>query len=149
MYYQSTLLFIDKNKAVSLVCFIALSGYRKISKNMLLLDWCYNEEPSTQTKHRCLSQTGQSTTTWWWTKMLLLWLNSKTLGEHFTIWLWWATVRSFTYTLSKPYSPSFVFCCVGGVALHKKWSFSLRISFVNVTKSTVSCGFGQIYWRNL
>ena len=96
-----------------------------------------------------LSQTGQSTTTWWWTKMLLLWLNSKMLGEHFTIWLWWATVRSFSYTLSKPYSPSFVFCCVGGVALHKKWSFSLRISFVNVTKSTVSCGFGQIYWRNL
>ena len=29
--------------------------------------------------------------------------------------------------------------------LHKKWSFPLTISSVNVTKSAVSCGFGQIY----
>ena len=32
--------------------------------------------------------------------------------------------------------------------LHKKWSFPLLISSVNVTKSAVSCGFGHIYWRN-
>ena len=31
--------------------------------------------------------------------------------------------------------------------LHKKWSFPLRISPVNRTKSAVSCGFGHIYWR--
>ena len=33
-------------------------------------------------------------------------------------------------------------------SLHKKWSFPLRISSVNVTKSAASCGFGHIYWRN-
>ena len=33
-------------------------------------------------------------------------------------------------------------------ALYKKLSFLLRISSVNVTKSAVSCGFGQIYLRN-
>ena len=32
--------------------------------------------------------------------------------------------------------------------LHKKWTFPLRISSVNVTKSAVSCGFGHICWRN-
>ena len=32
--------------------------------------------------------------------------------------------------------------------LHKKWSFPLSISAVNVTKSGVSFGFGHIYWRN-
>ena len=32
--------------------------------------------------------------------------------------------------------------------LYKKWSFSLRISSVNVTKSAVSCRFGHICWRN-
>ena len=32
--------------------------------------------------------------------------------------------------------------------LHKKWSFPLRISSVNVTKSAGKCGFGHIYWRN-
>ena len=32
-------------------------------------------------------------------------------------------------------------------ALHKKWSFLLRISSVNVTKSAVSCGFGHFYWE--
>ena len=30
----------------------------------------------------------------------------------------------------------------------QKWSFALRISSLNVTKSAVSCGFGHIYWRN-
>ena len=34
------------------------------------------------------------------------------------------------------------------VSPHKKWSFSLRISSVNVTNSTDSCGFGHTYWRN-
>ena len=33
--------------------------------------------------------------------------------------------------------------------LHKQWSFPLKISSVNVTKSAVSCGFGLIYWRKL
>ena len=32
--------------------------------------------------------------------------------------------------------------------LHKKWSFPLRILSVNVTKSAVSCEFGNSYWRN-
>ena len=33
--------------------------------------------------------------------------------------------------------------------LHKKWSFTLRIFSVNVTKSwPVSCRFDHIYWRN-
>ena len=32
--------------------------------------------------------------------------------------------------------------------LHKKWSFPLRISSVNATKSVVSCGFCHSYWRN-
>ena len=31
--------------------------------------------------------------------------------------------------------------------LHKKWSFPLRISSVNVTKSAGNCGFGHISWR--
>ena len=34
------------------------------------------------------------------------------------------------------------------VPLHKKWSFLLRISFVNVSKSAGYCGFGHIYWIN-
>ena len=32
--------------------------------------------------------------------------------------------------------------------LYKKWSFSLRICLVYVSKSAVSCGFGHINWRN-
>ena len=32
--------------------------------------------------------------------------------------------------------------------LHKKWSFPLRTSSVNVTKFAVSLGFSHIYWRN-
>ena len=33
-------------------------------------------------------------------------------------------------------------------ALHKKLGFLLRNSSINVTKSTISCGLGDIYWRN-
>ena len=32
--------------------------------------------------------------------------------------------------------------------LHKKWSFPLRISSVNATKSAGNWEFGHIYWRN-
>ena len=32
------------------------------------------------------------------------------------------------------------------ITLHKKLSFQLRISSVNVTKSTDNCGYGHIYW---
>ena len=37
---------------------------------------------------------------------------------------------------------------IQSLALHKKWSFSLRISSVNVTKSAGKCRFGHIYWGN-
>ena len=33
-------------------------------------------------------------------------------------------------------------------SLHKKWSFSLRVSSVYVTRSTVSCQFSHVYWRH-
>ena len=39
-------------------------------------------------------------------KLLLLWLSSKVWVEHFTIWLWWTIVRSFSYILFKFYFPS-------------------------------------------
>ena len=34
------------------------------------------------------------------------------------------------------------------MSLHKRWSFPLKISSVNVTRSAVSDGYGHIYWRN-
>ena len=33
-------------------------------------------------------------------------------------------------------------------SLHKKWSFPLMISSVNMTKSSGNCGFGHICCRN-
>ena len=38
--------------------------------------------------------------------------------------------------------------CVLNATLHKKCSFPLRISSVNMTKSAEKCGFGLIYRRN-
>ena len=34
------------------------------------------------------------------------------------------------------------------LSLHKKWSFPLRISSINVTSSAECCEFGYIYWIN-
>ena len=39
-------------------------------------------------------------------------------------------------------------CTAMQYTLHKKWSFSLRIYPVNVTKSTWNCGFGHIFCRD-
>ena len=56
-----------------------------------------------------------------------------------------------------PFSLSLIFSLLKGFTdimkmekntQHKKWSFPLRISSVNVSKSAVSCGFGRIYRRN-
>ena len=33
------------------------------------------------------------------------------------------------------------------LSLQKKWSFPVRISWVNVTKSEGNCWFGHIYWK--
>ena len=56
---------------------------------------------------------------------------------------------TFTYTLTLFifvwWKLSFLFKIFSGLWLHKKWSFPLKISSVNVTKSR---GFGHIYWRN-
>ena len=92
---QPCINYRQKNKAISLACFTALPEYRKMFKYMLLLDWCYNAESSTQ----ILRQVNLL-------PILLLWLNSKVWEEHFTIWLWWITVRSFSHMLSKLYFPS-------------------------------------------
>ena len=42
------------------------------------------------------------------------------------------------------YSVKILTCCCLFVTLHKRRSFPLRISSVNVTESAVSCGFGHI-----
>ena len=45
-------------------------------------------------------------------------------------------------------TPSYMFSQqVFFFSLHKKWSFLLRISSVNVTKSAGNCGSGHIYWK--
>ena len=36
---------------------------------------------------------------------------------------------------------SSLYCCLQTLRLHRKWSFPLRVSSVNVTKSAESCGF--------
>ena len=55
------------------------------------------------------------------------------------------TPRNFSLELSsvKPSQAN-----IALVALHKNWSFLLRISWVKVTKSAFSSIFGHIYWRN-
>ena len=74
-----------------------------------------------------------------WENHLLL-ITQKTFWHQFQlkiifavsnmIWYWWKLL-----------------CEV--VTPHKKWSFPLRNSSVNVTKSAASCRFFHIYWRNL
>ena len=59
----------------------------------------------------------------------------------------WKVKKEKVCNILKLFS-SVTFMKVSWFPPHKKWSFPLRTSSVNVTKSAVSCGFGHIYWRN-
>ena len=80
-----------------------------------------------------------------WNEILLNEINKifswKFSWECFYKYLWTATFDHTLYNLAIP-----VFF---QKSLHKKWTFLLRISSVNVTKSSGNCGFVHIYWRNL
>ena len=77
-----------------------------------------------------------------WAVCLLVWLVVLVsfFGTHFTLLLgltkWWKIFTVERLAASIYFSQ------------HKKWSFPLRISLVNVTKSVGNCWFGHIYWRN-
>ena len=83
----------------------------------------------------------------------LPWGYDKNLKESFA-WLTWVKMNTFNFSAYKCWkqlSRNFWFFekflqNSQENTLHKKWSFPLGISSVNVT--TVSCGFGHIYWRN-
>ena len=61
---------------------------------------------------------------------------------------WWRNLVC-TREIDNPHGNyAFSINCNSYAILHKKRSFSLRISSVNTTKSAVSCGFVHIYWRN-
>ena len=77
-------------------------------------------------------------------KILLLFRNNLFNPFHATDQRnQWHGLRIITYVLIlvRYASTTHIHCT-------KKWSFPLRISSVNVTKSAVSYGFGHIYWRN-
>ena len=57
-------------------------------------------------------------------------------------------IFSQNFAVRKSIKRNFIMLMAGIQSLHKKWSFPLRISSVNVTKSAVSCGFGHIYCKN-
>ena len=85
---------------------------------MLLVDWYYNVKPSTQIKHCCLFQTGQSTT-WWWKKYSCYGYIPKRVGSisppDFDLQLSEVLV---TFCLCPTFSVNdlglFIFCCMWG-----------------------------------
>ena len=58
-------------------------------------------------------------------------------------------IQSFFYLWTKLFFYDiFSVTSVSFCSLHKKWSFPLRISSINVTKFAEKCGFSHIYWGN-
>ena len=78
--------------------------------------------------------------------------SSKTLSQSLNVngFLPWKSIVAecgFEYLIQNilPWSS---FSLPQYIALRKIWSFQLRISSVNVTKSVGNCEFGHICWRN-
>ena len=94
-----------------------------------------------------LSQSTQPTCHWlevWWEKLVNS-FNSGCISVNMLSYrkklCWNSSWILLNHTLA-------LFKCLMQGILHKKWSFPLRISSVNKTKSTVFYGFGHIYWRS-
>ena len=79
-----------------------------------------------------------NTVTYKWTKCFVPFLKLFTSNNY-------AVKDSFGFAKDITQQSSKLFTAFLDVALHKKWSFPLRISSVNVTKSEISYGFGHIY----
>ena len=60
-------------------------------------------------------------------------------GNEISFWFVYSFVGPLIFS---PYIFLFGFPRYQNFTLHKKWSFPLRVSSVNVAKSTNSCGFG-------
>ena len=62
------------------------------------------------------------------TDSLCIWMPMSMPDAHISIWPMQTLMKTQMH-----------------MTLHKKWSFPLRISSLNVTKFAISCGFGHIY----
>ena len=60
----------------------------------------------------------------------------------------WRTGKKVSINSEEKFLPVLVKLFPVDIHYTKKWSITLRIFLVNVTRSAVSCGFGHIYWRN-
>ena len=73
-------------------------------------------------------------------------------GKQKVFWQWFSSLFSEIVFMIEFQVAEY--CCMSPLKsaqkypLHKKWSFLLRISSLNATKSTGNCGFCHIYWRN-
>ena len=70
----------------------------------------------------------------------LLWLTKLVIETKPVAWNWLLSTES-TCVLTETLSPVTITA--------QKWTFPLRNSSINVTKSAWNFGFGHIYWRNL
>ena len=100
-----------------------------------------------------------------WPICFLIELLGKKIQYYFSVNVWllfyrflqkWSEIWLGKGILDCTFSYQGTFCESGsnidlwqGTNTAQKWSFSLRISSATVTRSTVSCGFGHIYWRDL
>ena len=83
---------------------------------------------------------------WWnnWTKSFLRFMGFSDIVKcSFNFWVKQQKQKPPEFSATQfIYVP--ISCEIFGISLYKKWRFSL----VNVTKFTLPCGFGHIYWRN-
>ena len=76
-------------------------------------------------------------------KMKKSWIFTFKFYIRKNLYLSLNTTHSFRNNYQKFFESCF---CKNNIA--HKWSSPLSVSSVNVTKSAVFCGFGQIYWKN-
>ena len=93
LYYQPTLHYL-KTKLKQFLLYVLLVC-QNTEKHLKI---CYYWTDATMQNYltKLLSFSNRSAYDLIVEKVLLLWLNSIACGEHFTIWLWQATVRSFS-----------------------------------------------------
>ena len=96
-------------------------------------------------------------------EILLKWTTNRERGEGSNTKIWISRGQRELFRWKKKHFPQFFKCFLSVKnwkiadinfktsidTPHKIWSFPIRISSVNVTKSAVFWGFGHTYWRIL
>ena len=114
----------------------------------LLVIWCYYGVKHQRAYNACIMRVSFLVEL-----KIIYWIRDAEWSRRFQqraffTWRAFTLYRGITWKMYKDIR-KWMNLCHSYITLHKKWSFPLRISSVNVTKTTGNCGFGITFTEEI